>query len=176
MSRSIRTHAQYALEKKQFEDSFDANVPRRKAVAQVPPTVPPPQAPDNYSDRLTKYVPSEIVTLYLALLAATSQAIGDSATTEWMTEYLGKNWLFSLNVFAFVAGLVATPIYLRYQLNVRSYAHLLICAGSFIVWAVAIPDGLFKTWPPVVRGFLLPLYTFGVAFYEPNRPDNDPHQ
>lgn len=128
----------------------------------------PPKPPDEYSDRLAKYIPAEVVALYLGIVTAVAaQANGPQAEVQWLVERFGSDWFYWFNLAAFVIGMVATPLQLWYQLNVRSVVHILICMGSFFVWATLIPDGLFKGWPPIFRGILLPIYTFAVAFHQP---------
>ncbi len=171
MPRSVQTQEQYESEKRrwdEFQEKKQPGIPSMQGAEPEPPPIPKP--PDAYSDRLAKYIPAEVVTLYLALIAAAAQAAGNPPSVDWLKDHFGSNWLSYLNAVAFIAGLIATPIYLRFRLKVRSLVHIAICIGSFVIWAVAIPDGLFKDWPPVIRGFLLPMYTFAVAFYMPT-PD-----
>jgi hypothetical protein len=171
MSRSIQTQVQYEAEKKRWDDYQEG---KRSGIPSFQAAEPPsPKPADDYSDRFAKYIPAEVVTLYLALMAAAAQAPGNPTSVEWLVQHFGSNWQFWLNVVAFMAGLFATPADLYFRLKVRSRMHILICTGSFAVWALAIPDGLFKEWPPVIRGFLLPIYTFGVARYKPTPDSND---
>ena len=137
---------------------------RMLSVEPTPPPPPtPPKPPDDYKDRIARYIPSEVVTLYLALLAAVAQAKDNQASVTWLASALGPDWEFRMNLAAFILGLLGTPLYLWFVLGVRSVAQIFFCMISFVMWALAIPDGLFKTFPAVIRGFLLPIYTFVVA-------------
>ena len=170
MPRSVQTRKQYEAEKKRWDDYQEpkrSGIPSMQGAGGEPP---PPKPPDDYSDRLAKYLPAEVVTLYLSLIAAAAQAAGNPTSVEWLVKNLGSDWLFWLNLVVFIVGLIATPTDLYFRLKVRSWIHILICMGSFAVWALAIPDGLFKDWPPVIRGIVLPIYTFSVARYKPT-PD-----
>lgn len=165
MPRSIHTRQQYEQELarwKEYQATKEPGIPSMQAAEP-----PPPKPPDKYSDRLTKYVPAEVVSLYLALIAAIAQASKDPESNQWLSENVSPNWLSILYWLAFAAGVVATPIYLRFRLQVRSVIHLIICLASFVLWAIAIRNGLFQKWPPVIPALLLPIYTFSVAFYEP---------
>ena len=172
MPRSIQTRQQYEAQKKRWDDYQEA---KRSGLPMMQGAEPPaPRPPDDYPERLAKYIPAEIVTLYSALLAAVAAAAAAPDTVVWLTNVFGENWKSILHWTAFLVGLVATPLYLRYRLNVRSLWHIAIGIGSFVLWGITIRDGLFSGWPAVIPAFLLPIYTFAVAFYEPT-PDADGH-
>jgi hypothetical protein len=111
-------------------------------------TATPPE--DKYKDRLLKYIPAEVVTLYLTLTALLGTATG----LPW---WLG--WV------VFAIGMVATWCYLRYPLEVRDFAQLIISCFAFGVWVFAL-GGPFKDlawYKPIYGGLLLPTYTFFIA-------------
>jgi hypothetical protein len=114
------------------------------------PGEPRPLPEDKYKDRLLKYIPAEVVTLYLTLTAL----LGTARVQPW---WLG--WLI------LAVGIVATWYYLRYPLEVKDRKQLIISCVAFVVWAFAL-GGPFKdlSWyNPVHGGLLLTVYTFFIA-------------
>ena len=113
---------------------------------------------DGYKERLLKYIPAEVITLYMALSGTVGAATGAStqAIAQWVV--LG-------------AALLATPLYQARILKVTKQVQLLIATGAFIVWSFALggpfeqlirPEDL-KMWGSIA----VALYTFGVPFVEP---------
>ena len=108
----------------------------------------PPE--DKYKDRLLKYIPAEVVTLYLTLTALLSGAAGLPLWPAWVI---------------FTIGIIATWCYLRYQFAVTDRSQLVISSIAFVVWVFAL-GGPFKdlSWyKPIYGGLLLPIYTFFIA-------------
>jgi hypothetical protein len=135
MSRSIIT---YDLRK----DATASLAPKPGAPA------PPPE--DKYKDRLLKYIPGEVVTLYLTLTALEGTATG----LPW---WLG--WVI------FLVCTAGTWFYLRVVLDVKDVTQLFISTLSFGVWVFAL-GGPFKDlgwYQPIYGGLLLPAFTFFVA-------------
>jgi len=117
---------------------------------------------DNYSDRLIKYIPSEVVSVYIAVSAVLKVA-GDEVpkkTLEWI-------------IFAFL--LVMTPIYLRVAMNVKIYRNLIISTISFGVWAFTLggPFAPLSWYNPIYGAILLPLYTFVIAIDPSKKPEDN---
>jgi hypothetical protein len=134
MSRSVIT----------YEHPKDATAKLKKAGKPAPP------AEDKYKDRLLKYIPGEVVTLYLTLTA-----LQDTVT--------GLPWWLGWAIFLVCA--VGTWFYLHVVLNVNDRTQLIISTISFGVWVFAL-GGPFKdlSWyKPVYGGLLLPAFTFFVA-------------
>ena len=115
---------------------------------------PSVQAPDNYSDRLIKYIPAEVVTLYLTLQSML-QSIPDSPPLHL---WWGVFWF----------GILATFLHLSRIAKVTKMRQILISLGAFIVWAFAL-GGPFETlswYDPLYGGMLLCCYTFLVPIIE----------
>jgi hypothetical protein len=129
--------------------------PRMSAMAAIDHA---PSAPDSYKDRLFKYIPGEVVALYVALNTIVIAAPGASRLWPWAI---------------FAIGFVATPIYLNKAQKVTSAAQLAISTIAFIVWILAL-GGPFKQFAffntidgELLASILLPVYTFFVALYDP---------
>lgn len=104
---------------------------------------------DDYSDKLLKLIPGEVIGVYLSMTAI----LGSSA--DEIHEYVP--WL------VFLFGMVATYFYLRVTLKVTDLRQLLVTVGAFCVWAYAVglpfqeqPDWYNGTY----AGLLLAAYTF----------------
>jgi hypothetical protein len=111
--------------------------------------------PDDYQARLLKYIPAEVVAVYLTL---------DGIVRSAANQLPQKPWLWII----FVILLIGTPIYLWRITKVTKKVQLIISTLSFAVWIFAL-GGAFATTPwykPVYGTLLLPIYTFIVPFFE----------
>jgi hypothetical protein len=116
------------------------------------------QEPDSYNDRLIKYIPAEVVSVYLfvsgALFTAKTQI---SQRASWWA-----GWI----VFGFMA--IMTPIYMKRLQGVTKRQQLAIVFFSFIVWVFSIggPFTTFGWYHPIWGAILLPLYTFSIPIFQ----------
>lgn len=129
---------------------------------------------DEYFDRLLKYIPAEIVALYLTLSSILLAAAGNPAKLPGAApadNQLSAATVAGLYWAIFVILLAGTYLYQRYQLKVKKIWQLIISVGAFAVWVFALggPFALLSWYHPVFGALLLPLYTAGVAFYTPKR-------
>jgi len=136
------------------------DVAAARAAAGLQPASPAASIPaiDEYKDRLIKYIPAEVITLYMALVGIVgSRSAGHSRNiAEWVI---------------FGAGVLATPIQLRFHQKVTKTQQIVISTLAFIIWAITFggpftqvfsePD--LKMWGAIA----LVLFTFAVAGYEP---------
>ena len=126
------------------------------ALATVRGTSPAP-SPDDYGSRVLKYIPAEVVAVYIAVQGAINQAdpTPTSATLLWI---------------AFGILLVLTPVYLWRVTHVTKTLQLVIATVSFAVWVFSLGGPFaFLTWYQAIYGaVLLPLYTFAVGIIIPN--------
>lgn len=109
---------------------------------------------DTYRDRLFKYIPAEVVTLYLGLMAILGAAKEPPYFLPWV---------------AFLVGLVGTPFYLRSYQKVMAPTQLIVSTAAFAVWVFAL-GGPFTALPwykQVYGAVLLPIFTFFVAGISP---------
>jgi len=69
----------------------------------------------------------------------------------------------------FFAGLVGTPIYLRFVQKVAVPLQLIISTAAFAVWAFALggPFSEIPAYKPIYGAVLLPIFTFFVACIKP---------
>ncbi len=111
---------------------------------------------DDYGSRLVKYIPSEVIALYVTL-----GTIIDSANSQSQ---------IALSGFVLILGLVATPLYLWRIQKVNKVLQLAISTGAYVVWVIAIKTPPFLAnagwYEPQYAALLLPLYTFAVALIE----------
>lgn len=108
---------------------------------------------DDYFNRLLKYIPAEIVGLYLTLVNIISTQ-SDTKRISW---------------FVFGICLALTPLYLWRVLKVLKSTQLIISTLSFVVWAYALggpfkESGLFSN---TFAAVLLPIYTVLIPIIKP---------
>jgi hypothetical protein len=115
---------------------------------------PPTSGADGYSDRLIKYIPAEVVALYLTLDALIRSAPEVPSYVYW-----------GVLIFCFVG----TYLYLWRIQKVKKQLQLHISGGAFLVWVFAIggPFAHLGWYNPLYAGLLLPMFTFLVALVEP---------
>ncbi len=109
------------------------------AEAAGPQTFTPPAPPagtptaDDYWNRLLKYIPIEVIGVYLAATDAVASVTGHAKreTVLWI-------------IFGFV--LAVTPIYLRNVAGIVRSGQLMISAVAFVVWAFALGGPFPESW------------------------------
>ena len=109
--------------------------------------------PDKYTSRLLKYIPAEIIALYL-----TFDAIIRSVQHIQLYIY----WI----IFGFC--LIGTYLYLWRIEKVKKQTQLVLSVVAYCVWVFALGGPfIYLSWyNPVYGGLLLPAYTFIVAIIE----------
>jgi hypothetical protein len=140
------------------------DITRANAQAQAVPSpqaqaVPTPQAPDDYRAKLMKYIPGEVVSLYVALEAVVKTSSTSPAQAQ------GAYWL------VFGVCLIGTPLYLWRLGKVHKSAQLLISTVAFAVWVFAL-GGPFDGWDwyqthRLYPALIVPIYTFLTALVDP---------
>lgn len=121
------------------------------------PNIPP----DEYFDRLRKYIPTEAVGFWLAA-SGMIQSAGDDVPKA------GLLWLF------FVIGLVFTFGWTRQRTEApgkpTAWTQIGISCGAFLVWVFAAGGPFAASWAfykPLYGSLLLITYTSAVAFVIP---------
>ena len=120
-------------------------------VARTPTS--PSLSPDTYTDRLLKYIPAEVIALYLTLDAIVRSSQEIPYTIHW-------------GIFIF--GVIATYLYLWRVFKINKQLQLTVSVGAFTVCVFAIggPFVQLGWYLPVYGGLLLPMYTFLTAIIE----------
>jgi len=113
----------------------------------------PPEA-DKYVDRLVKYVPPDVIAVFLAVEGAIN--------TAGAANYQVFAWV----VFGII--LVATPFYLAKVGGVTKPAQIVIATVAFAVWAFAYSGPPFSLLniAPLYSTVVLALYTFLIPLIE----------
>ena len=109
---------------------------------------PGPVKPDDYLDRLLKYIPAEMVALWI-----TSFGIASAASADIPFEIIA--WAM------FITVLAITPLYLWRLQNVTSRLQLGLSTISFVVWVFALggPFAFYDWYNTVYGALLLPFVT-----------------
>lgn len=125
------------------------------AVGEATRGVPDGDAPaatgnDEYSDKLLKLIPAEIITLYMSMTKLVSDETADqvAAAVPWV-------------IFGFCA--FATWFYMRVTLKVTDWRQLSLTVLAFCIWAFALGDpftSVLSWYEDVYAGLLLAGYTF----------------
>lgn len=121
-------------------------------------TTPGTELPcDTYRERLVKYIPVEIIVLYIALYGSTYAVIG----TDPFFPILAR-WLV-------IAGIICTPLYLWNVEQVSNWVQLLVSTVGFVVWVFAL--GVFPVvelpwYNQVAAAIFLPVYTLASPLME----------
>lgn len=105
--------------------------------------------PDDYLTRIIKYIPAEVVALYITL-----HGIASSAKTGIPFELI--SWII------FTVGILGTVLYLWRVGNVNDKLQISISTGAFIVWVFALggPFSSLSWYHPLYGALILPIYTF----------------
>lgn len=144
------------LEKSKEEIATDARI---EALIQEAGTIPTEKA-DTYSDRLMKYIPTEIIALFIALDTIIRSSTQPPATINVI------NWI----IFGFC--IAAIILFLIRKDKVKSVLQISISVGAFVVWIFALGGPfLVLGWYETLYGaLLLPVYTFLVPLIKPEDP------
>jgi hypothetical protein len=112
-----------------------------------------PSKPDDYVTKLLKYIPAEVIALYITL-----DALARSSGETQLQLY----W------FIFAFGIVVTPLYLWRIQKVHKVLQLSISTIAFFVWVFAMggPFVHLDWYNPLYGGMLLPSYTFLIPIIE----------
>ena len=119
----------------------------------VQPATPPAVEADAFVDRLLKYIPAEIVAVFILVQGLIMQM--DPDTDSYKPIFWGVFLLFA----------VLTPLYLWRLQNVKKITQLVISLVAFVVWVFAL-GGPFTTlvwYDPLYGEILLPIFTIIIA-------------
>jgi len=114
------------------------------------------EQPDRYQDRLIKYIPGDVIAVYLAIAGILKTANGRIPlhTIEWIV---------------FLVLLPGTWFYLQRVGGVTKWQQVLISVIAFAVWVFSLggPFTQFVWYDPIYGAIVLPLYTFLIPIFEP---------
>jgi len=117
-----------------------------------PSTVETTPDQDQYSDRLLKYIPPEVIVAY-AVLEGVATRSNEPHANIWA-------WI----IFAVICG--ATPVYVIKIGGVRKLLQVVISTVAFVVWAFTYPTAPFKDMTSgVASTVVLVLYTFLIPLF-----------
>jgi hypothetical protein len=112
---------------------------------------------DSYLSRLVKYIPSEVIALYLTIDPLMRSAPESDPVIYWIY------WA------VFAAGVIFTPLYLWTIQEVKKISQLVISTLAFAVWVFAI-GGPFTTlhwqYQSLCAAILLSFFTFLIPIIE----------
>ena len=117
-----------------------------------------PPKPDDYMNRLLKYIPAETVALYLTLQGIVLSGAADDPNLN--------TWLWVI----FGLGLIGTTLYLWRLPKVRKVAQLAVSTTAFAVWVFAI-GGAFASlswYKPFIGSVVLVVFTFFAPLISPD--------
>ena len=106
---------------------------------------------DTYRERLVKYIPVEIIVIYIALYGSTYAILGTDPIFA-----IPARWLV-------IAGIICTPVYLWKGEQVTDWVQLLISTTGFGIWVFALGAVPFADLPwynQIAASIFLPVYTF----------------
>jgi len=113
---------------------------------------------DEYSDKLVKNIPADIVAAWIAVTGLIAGSTGTPDIVLWI---------------AFVIGVVLTPLWTWRQTTVPNKppatTQIAIATGSFIVWVFALggPFAALNFYRPLYGSLVLILYTLVVPLVNP---------
>jgi hypothetical protein len=106
---------------------------------------------DTYRERLLKYIPAEILVLYIAVFGIAYAMLAADPIFPMIARWV------------LIAGIVATPLYLLEAERVTDWVQLAISTAGFVLWGFAlgvVPLSEFTGYNQIVASFALPLYIF----------------
>lgn len=134
-----------------LDDSPHANLPQEAPAVSV--------EADKYTDRLLKYIPAEVISLYLALDAIIRPTGQDNQWLHW-------------GIFLF--GILGTFLYMKRITKVEKITQIGISIGAYIVWVLALGGPfVYLNLPPLLGGIILPMYTFLIPLIEPEYTETE---
>ncbi len=152
MARSIITHAEVRAAARNEVLVLDRDV----SLSGEPTTQVKEAEADDYGTRLLKYIPAEVVAVYVFIQGILSQAGSP-----------GPNPVLLWIVFGLI--FVLTPVYLIRVQKVTKVVQLTICTIAFAIWVFSLggPFALYSWYQPLYGAVLLPLFTFTAGIVEP---------
>lgn len=168
MSRLVRKDVR--LENRAFALAAS---PVRAQIATVAPVVEAAAGQtdtDDYTTRIVKYIPAEVLAFYLAadkLFAKATDVVNANIAEMFVNTHLRY---FSIAVF--VIALVGTPLYIRQQATDDEpwRVQATVSTLAFLIWAYAVQGQIFApVYSSAIAAFLLLVFTFASGFVKPGK-------
>lgn len=122
------------------------------------------EKPDDYRDRLMKYIPADIVAIYLSLLALIKAANPDK------TPIIAIEWAIFGIIFV-----VSVP-WQRKVVKIDKWQQVVIGTVAFVLWAITLGDPFTTTWgtwyQPLYGSIFLMLFTFLIPLFQAQKSGN----
>jgi hypothetical protein len=118
-------------------------------------------ATDSYRERLLKYIPVEMVVLYVAVYGCAYAVFAADPLFP-----IAARWIL-------IAGIVATPLYLLEIEHVTDWVQLVISTAGFVLWGFAlgvVPLSELPGYNQIAASLALPLY-IGISPLIEGRPE-----
>jgi hypothetical protein len=123
------------------------------------------QKPDDYRDRLIKYIPADIVAIYLSLLALIKTANHEK------TPVMAIEWV----IFGIIL-VVSVPWQIR-VMKIDKWQQVAIGTFAFVIWAISLGDPFATAWStwyqPLYGTILLMLFTFLIPLFVAQKSGNE---
>ena len=131
---------------------------QRRRTGSMSTNGPAPENPDTYRDRLIKYIPTEVVAIYLAELGVVKVADPTQipiVTVEWV--------LFGVT-------LLVSVIWQRRVMKVAKWQQVAIGTVAFFLWALSRGSPFDESWGgwyrPLYGTMLMMFFTFLIPLFE----------
>jgi hypothetical protein len=174
MSRLVRKDVR--LQNRVF--ALQASPVRAQIVTVAPAVATQAQAPeaanqtdtDDYTTRIVKYIPAEVVAFYLAadkLFVKAANVVNANIAEIFVNDHLRY---FSIAVF--VIGLIGTPLYIYQQATDDDpwQVQAGVSTVAFVIWAYAIQGQIFTPfYSSAIAAFLILVFTFASGFVKPGK-------
>jgi hypothetical protein len=130
-------------------------------------------SPDDYRDRLVKYIPAESVAVYTLTDKMVTAYYGIDASGV-ATKVAADTVLTVASCSLFSLCLIGTPIYLyKQRLSDQPWGlHATLSTIAFVLWAYTLGGSviLIHQWySALVAGLAAPIFTFVAGWFEPKR-------
>lgn len=115
-----------------------------------------PNIKDGYQERLVKYIPAEVIGLYVTLTAILKGSKSDLANS-----YELINWL------VFIVSLVVLYLILRKTENSGDTSQRVAIMLAFVVWVFALggPFEMLAWYKSTFGALLLPIYSVSLPYF-----------
>jgi len=159
----------FALQASPVRAQITAVAPALATQAQAPEAVNQTDT-DDYTTRIVKYIPAEVVAFYLAadkLFVKAADVVNAN-----IAEIFVNNHLRYFSTAVFVIGLFGTPFYMRQQATGDEpwQVQASVSTIAFVIWAYAIQGQIFASvYSSAIAAFLLLVFTFASGFVKPGK-------